>query len=69
MPTFLITSPDGSKFNVEGDNANGELAALKQHLGDGPSQSSPAPQGSSWGNDPIIAQSADGVQHQFPAGT
>ena len=34
MPTFLITSPDGSKFNVTSDNADGALAALKPHLCD-----------------------------------
>jgi hypothetical protein len=33
MPQFLITGPDGKKYKVTGENADGALAALKKHLG------------------------------------
>ena len=45
--TFLITAPDGRKFNVTGDNAEGAMAALHQHLNSG----------QSWQNDPVVSQS------------
>lgn len=34
MPTFQITGPDGKKYRVTGDNADGALAALQEQLGD-----------------------------------
>lgn len=33
MATFSIQSPDGKAYTIEGDNAEGALAALKKHLG------------------------------------
>lgn len=33
MPTFQITGPDGKKYRVSGENAEGALSALQQHLG------------------------------------
>lgn len=39
MPTFEITSPEGKKYRVTGDNAEGAYAALNQHIG----QSAPQP--------------------------
>lgn len=33
MPTFAITAPDGRKYRVTGDTADGAYAALQQHLG------------------------------------
>jgi hypothetical protein len=33
MPVFEITSPDGRSFEIEGENAQGALAALQKHLG------------------------------------
>lgn len=41
MATFQITGPDGKKYRVSGENAEGALAALQQHLG---SNSAPQPQ-------------------------
>lgn len=48
MPQFLITGPDGQKYKVTGETAEGALAALKKHLGD----ASPLPQGRAdhWGS-------------------
>lgn len=34
MANFLITGPDGKKYKVSGENAEGALQALQQHLGD-----------------------------------
>jgi hypothetical protein len=34
MPSFTIDAPNGKSYTVEGDNAQGALAALRQHLGD-----------------------------------
>jgi len=33
MPTFDITAPDGTTYEIEGANAQGALAALQKHLG------------------------------------
>lgn len=33
MATFLITGPDGKKYRVSGENAEGAFQALQQHLG------------------------------------
>lgn len=33
MPTFQITGPDGKQYRVSGQDAQGALAALQQHLG------------------------------------
>lgn len=33
MPTFKITGPDGKSYRVSGENAEGALQALQQHLG------------------------------------
>lgn len=33
MATFQITGPDGKKYRVSGENAEGALSALQQHLG------------------------------------
>ena len=41
MPSFQITGPDGKKYRVTGENAEGALAALKQHLGT-PAEAPPA---------------------------
>jgi len=38
MATFEVTGPDGKKYRVTGDNAEGALAALQSHLGDAPAQ-------------------------------
>lgn len=40
MPTFQITGPDGKKYRVSGENAEGAFQALQQHLG----SASPQPQ-------------------------
>lgn len=49
MPTFQITGPDGAKYNVTGDTAEGALAALQSHIGNAPA----APK--DVGNQPIDA--------------
>jgi hypothetical protein len=36
MPTFQITGPDGKQYRVSGENAEGALTALQQHLGNAP---------------------------------
>jgi hypothetical protein len=42
MATFQITGPDGKKYRVSGENAEGALAALQQHIGAGqPQQEDP----------------------------
>lgn len=41
MATFSIDAPDGKSYTIEGENADGALAALKKHLG--PSASQPQP--------------------------
>src|SRR5690348_15925808 len=33
MPTFQITGPDGKQYRVSGENAEGALSALQQHVG------------------------------------
>jgi hypothetical protein len=33
MATFQITGPDGKKYRVSGENAEGAHAALMEHLG------------------------------------
>lgn len=33
MPTFKITGPDGKSYRVSGENAEGALQALQQHIG------------------------------------
>lgn len=33
MPTFQITGPDGKKYRVKGENAEGAFRALQQHIG------------------------------------
>lgn len=33
MPTFTIAAPDGKSYTIEGENAQGALAALQSHLG------------------------------------
>lgn len=33
MASFTISAPNGKTYTIEGDNAEGALAALKQHLG------------------------------------
>lgn len=35
MANFVITSPDGKKYKVSGENAEGAMAALKKHLSTG----------------------------------
>lgn len=50
MPTFQITGPDGKKYNVTGDSAEGALSALQQHVGGGAPSSPP-----DVGNQPIDA--------------
>lgn len=39
MPTFQITAPDGKKYKISGETAEGAYAALQQHIGTG----NPAP--------------------------
>ncbi|MFT3986303.1 hypothetical protein [Aestuariivirga sp.] len=34
MATFLITGPDGAQYQVDGENEEGALAALQQHVSD-----------------------------------
>lgn len=34
MPSFTIDAPNGKSYTIEGENAQGALAALQQHLGD-----------------------------------
>lgn len=43
MPTFQITGPDGRQYRVSGENAEGALAALQQHLGSGASANPESP--------------------------
>ena len=38
MGEFIITAPDGKKYKVTGDSAQGAVAALKKMLGQGPDQ-------------------------------
>jgi len=43
MPTFEITGPDGNRYRVTGENAEGALSALQQSLGaDAPGPDGPA---------------------------
>ncbi|MEZ2132686.1 MULTISPECIES: hypothetical protein [unclassified Sinorhizobium] len=44
MPTFQITSPDGKKYRVTGESAEGAYKALQQHLGGSPPKSEEAKQ-------------------------
>lgn len=41
MPTFSIDAPNGKSYSIDGDNAEGALAALKKHLG---GEAAPKPQ-------------------------
>ncbi|WP_273792128.1 hypothetical protein [Brucella anthropi] len=41
MSKFHITAPDGSEYEVEGENQEGALAALQQHLGSQSASQSP----------------------------
>lgn len=34
MPSFTIDAPNGKSYTIDGENAQGALAALQQHLGD-----------------------------------
>lgn len=34
MPTFNIEAPNGKSYTIEGENADGALAALRKHLGE-----------------------------------
>lgn len=43
MPTFQITGPDGKQYRVSGENAEGALSALQQHLGAAPVAEPAAP--------------------------
>lgn len=36
MPVFNITAPDGKKYTVTGENAEGAYSALQQHIGTSP---------------------------------
>jgi hypothetical protein len=47
MTTFIITAPNGKKYKITGDSAEGALAALQQMLGEGQvdSAQNPPPQG------------------------
>jgi hypothetical protein len=42
MGTFTIEAPNGKSYTIEGENAQGALAALKKHLGQA-DQAAPAP--------------------------
>lgn len=42
MATFQITGPNGKKYRVQGENAEGAFRALQQHLGAVPQQESQA---------------------------
>lgn len=42
MATFLITAPDGKKYKVTGENAEGAHAALMEMLGEAPQTTQPA---------------------------
>jgi hypothetical protein len=42
MGTFTIEAPNGKSYTIEGENAQGALAALKKHLGEA-DQAAPAP--------------------------
>lgn len=42
MATFLITAPDGKKYKVTGENAEGAHAALMEMLGEAPQPTQPA---------------------------
>jgi hypothetical protein len=42
MATFLITAPDGKKYRVTGENAEGAHAALMEMLGKAPQPTQPA---------------------------
>lgn len=44
MGTFVITGPDGKKYKVTGDNAEGALQALKKAVGQQPEAVTPAQQ-------------------------
>lgn len=44
MPTFQITAPDGKKYRITGETAEGAYAALQQHIGGPPVKSDEASQ-------------------------
>jgi hypothetical protein len=62
MATFEITTPDGKVFHVDGDNAEGAVAALKQVTGG-------APPANATGGDHIDVGAPNGEIVRFPAGT
>ena len=43
MPTFEITAPDGKKYDVTGDNAEGAYSALISMLGGDQAETVPTP--------------------------
>ncbi|AYD02191.1 hypothetical protein [Neorhizobium sp. NCHU2750] len=44
MPTFKITGPDGQVYRVTGENPEGAMQALQQHLGSPPAAAEPVQQ-------------------------
>lgn len=65
MAKFLITAPDGAIYEIEGENEQGALQALQQHLG---AQSAPDPYNGSFANDgtagPTYARGGQGLPNQ-----
>lgn len=49
MSKFQITAPDGSVYEIEGDNEHGALQALHTHLGDKSAAQQPASASHNWG--------------------
>jgi NAD(P)-dependent dehydrogenase (short-subunit alcohol dehydrogenase family) len=62
MPTFEITGPDGSKYQVDGPDEQGALAALQKHLGTAPSQ----PKASKAGNWGMMNEALSTVLGDYP---
>lgn len=78
MPSFKITGPDGKKYKVTGDNAEGAMQALREQLGAQPAAPArPAPiagsipeEGESWSpNDPVRPQRPAPVTPDTPVMT
>lgn len=63
MATFEITGPNGKTYHVEGDNAEGALAAVQKHLG---AEAAPSDLPA---RAPIHIGAPDGSIVEFPAGT